>query len=242
MDDRILTSVLFLALQKNNQWLSSSSSCIATNPLSHELLHTLQLLFLADRFQVPSCISSCAEHLKSERSRPMTFSRALLLLQLPPILQSYRFIAPLWDNCLSYIAKSFQTLIGASGEGEGLNAPELTLEALQKILKMDTLHVNSEDEVFAAALLWCRMKHESLVARKDVMATLSHDLRFSWMSASFLVNDVLPTPEMDGCGSVVLQALQQMVQRMGRGRRRVGQDLDDDAAENRMQQQPRISY
>ena len=207
--------------------------------------HALQLLFLADRFEVVSCFSSCAELLKVELSHHMTFSRALLLLRLPPHLQRNKFIRPLMEDCSSHIAKSFQTLVPSSDDGEGLDAPELTLEALQKILKLDSLNVNSENQVFVAALKWTRMKYEDLEMRQEVMAALSLDLRFPWMSAAFLVHTVLPTPEMERCSSVVLRALTLMVHNLGQGRRRIEDDTDEDDEDEpdcHPLQQPRISY
>ncbi|KAK1283175.1 BTB/POZ domain-containing protein POB1 [Acorus calamus] len=120
----------------------------------------LDLLMLADKFQVVTCVRDCIEFLLKLN---MTTESALLYLELPSCVLMCNEILALTDAAKNYLTKLYKNL--SLLKDEFLN---LTMSGVEAVLKSDEARVSSEDEIIVNDALF--FKAEPLY-QKDAFAT-----------------------------------------------------------------------
>ncbi|XP_011629420.1 BTB/POZ domain-containing protein POB1-like [Amborella trichopoda] len=148
--DKVLLSIL-------NIYLFTYFGMISTNDLA--LL--LDLLVVADKFEVASCVHHCSKLLGS---LPMTRECAIKYLEHP-----YRMIdaiRPLVVVSKQYLAKQYQDLFESHDE-----LMALPLSAIEAVLSSYELHVGLGDVVFDLALEWAHAKYPNFEERREILGS-----------------------------------------------------------------------
>ncbi|KAL3693909.1 hypothetical protein R1sor_007560 [Riccia sorocarpa] len=161
----------------------------------------LDVLMLADKFEVSECMRCCSKRL---RKMPMSPESALLYLELPSSVLLAEAVQPLSDAARQFLATRYKD-IGRFTE-EVLNLPIVGLEA---VLGNDDLQVASEDAVFDFVIKWARTHYPKLEDRRDILAgRLVWLIRFPMMSSRKL-RKVLTCTDFDHelASKLVLEAL-----------------------------------
>lgn len=142
-----------------------------SSPLSQDLDAMLTLLVLSHRFTVTALTAFCTRAAADIISSPLTFQpqQAFQILSLPSSLHTLPGLRPLLASARALIRGTYAPCIrkgdlrGPLGE-----LPEIGMTVL---LESDTLAVESEDAVLAAALAWAEARshgpqgHLKLLAR-----------------------------------------------------------------------------
>eukprot|EP00850_Spirogloea_muscicola_P023036 SM000324S12593 [mRNA] locus=s324:47434:50769:- [translate_table: standard] len=135
----------------------------------------LDVLMIADKLQVVSCIRHCSKLL---RDMPMTVPQALLYLDLPVSVRQAKAVQSLMDAARAFLASHFRDLSKCNEE-----ANALPLVGIEAILASDLLHVASEDYVYDFTIRWARSKYPDVEQRRHVLdMCLAPLIRFSQMS------------------------------------------------------------
>jgi hypothetical protein len=150
----------------------------------------LQLLLVADVYQVLSVISSVASILQK-------LSENIELLQkcafeLPEHLHQYAEIESLMKEARASLFQRYKKVSTWNDSAFG----SLSIEAISLLLQNDELQCSSEEEVFEQVLIWTRKKFETAESRERVMSELCPHLRFAHMSGDFLQERVIYDPDM----------------------------------------------
>ncbi|XP_011629409.1 BTB/POZ domain-containing protein POB1 [Amborella trichopoda] len=131
------------------------------------------LLVVADKFGVASCVCHCCALLGS---LPMTQDCALQYLEQPYIMIDG--IRPLVVAAKQYLAKTYQDLFVFHDE-----LMALPLSGIEAVLSSDELHVGLEDAVFDFALEWAHANYPNLEERREMLGShIFPAIRFSHMS------------------------------------------------------------
>ncbi|KAI5423893.1 BTB/POZ domain-containing protein POB1 [Lathyrus oleraceus] len=135
----------------------------------------LDILMVADKFEVASCMRYCTRVLLNI---PMTPESALLYLELPSSVLMVDSVLPLIDAAKQYLACRYKDVTRHQEELMGL--PLVGMEAL---LSSDDLRVASEDVVFDFVLKWAKAQYPILEERREVLGMkLARFIRFPYMS------------------------------------------------------------
>ncbi|KAL0324241.1 UNVERIFIED_CONTAM: BTB/POZ domain-containing protein POB1 [Sesamum calycinum] len=161
----------------------------------------LDVLVIADKFQVEACLRYCSQLLLK---LPMDYESALLYLNLPPILLMSDSVQPLKDAASEFLAAQFKD-IGRFQE-EVLNLPLVGIEA---VLSSDDLQVATEYDVYDIVLKWARKHYPEMQERREVLKTrLLRLIRFPLMISGYL-QEVLTCNDIDPelASRIVLESL-----------------------------------
>ncbi|KAL8539417.1 hypothetical protein ACS0TY_001147 [Phlomoides rotata] len=165
--------------------------------------HTLlDLLVIADKFEVASCSRDCTQLLQN---LPMTCESASLYLDLPPSLQTSPTVEPLIDAAKQFLVAHFKDFNQCNEEM--LNLP---LASIRVILSSDDLQVTSEGVVFESVLTWARKHYPDLEERREILKIHLLDLiRFPFMSILQLTERVQTCSDIDRelANQIVIRAL-----------------------------------
>lgn len=166
---------------------------------------TLQLLVLTDRFGVKECYNSCMERLNNYLQK-VTAKEALLFLELPKFIQELPALKTLNLVSGACLAEHYGPLLSQPESEEFLN---LSKPGLELLLKTDNLDVDSEETVYLAIISWVRRNYGDLESRKRVLASFLNDIRFPWMTASFIKGTVMSSDELqsESCQKVIVSSL-----------------------------------
>ncbi|KAK9051404.1 hypothetical protein SSX86_028031 [Deinandra increscens subsp. villosa] len=134
----------------------------------------LDVLMVADKFDVSSCIKHCSHLL---RNLTMTPETVLVYLDLPfTILMSEAF------QSLTVTAKQFYVVHYkdmTKFQDEILSLPLAGVEAL---IASDDLRVKSEDSIYCFVLNWARTNYPNLQDRREIIATrLAKFIRYPYI-------------------------------------------------------------
>ncbi|MCO5567656.1 hypothetical protein L7F22_021350 [Adiantum nelumboides] len=168
---------------------------------ANSALSLLDVLMVADKYEVASCMRQCSKLL---RNLPMTPDSALLYLDLPSSVLLADAMQPLTDAAMSFLVTQYKDILRY--QEEVMNLPLAGLEAL---LSSDDLQVPSEDNVYDFVVKWAKAHYSKAEERREVLGSrLVHLIRFPMMSARKL-KKVLATSELDHevASSTVLEAL-----------------------------------
>ncbi|KAL8539418.1 hypothetical protein ACS0TY_001148 [Phlomoides rotata] len=154
-------------------------------------LHTLlDLLVIADKFEVVSCLRDCTRLL---RNMPMTCESASLYLDLPPSLLMSATVEPLIDAAKQFLVAHFKDF--NQSKEEMLN---LSLAGIQMLLSSDDLQVTSEDVVYDSVLTWVHKQYPDSEERREILKTHLLDLiRFPFMTIQHLTEKVQTCSDID---------------------------------------------
>ncbi|XP_011629410.1 BTB/POZ domain-containing protein At2g46260 [Amborella trichopoda] len=131
------------------------------------------LLVVADKFEVASCVCHCCALLGS---LPMNRDCALQYLEHPYTMIDG--IEPLLVAAKQYLAKKYQDLFESHDE-----LMALPLSGIKAVLSSDELHVGLEDAVFDFALEWAHANYPNLEERREILGSHIFPVRrFSRMS------------------------------------------------------------
>ncbi|KAL4203764.1 hypothetical protein AMTRI_Chr01g105510 [Amborella trichopoda] len=128
---------------------------------TNDLALLLDLLVVADKFEVASCVHHCSKLLGS---LPMTRECAIKYLEHP-----YRMIdaiRPLVVASKQYLAKQYQDLFESHDE-----LMALPLSANEAVLSSYELHVGLGDVVFDLALEWAHAKYPNFEERREILGS-----------------------------------------------------------------------
>lgn len=154
----------------------------------------LDVLMIADKFEVASCMRYCSRML---RNFPMTSDVALLYLDLPSSVLMADAVKPLTDAAKEFLALRFKDMTKLQAE-----VMDLPLAGLEAVLCSDDLQVASEDAVYDFAVKWVRTHYTKLEERRKVLGTrLCRLIRFSHMTCRklrkvMICNDLDPELSM----------------------------------------------
>eukprot|EP00250_Pteridium_aquilinum_P001313 c11523_g1_i1 orf=214-1836(+) len=152
-------------------------------------LSLLDVLMVADKYEVASCMRQCSKLL---RNLPMTPDSALLYLDLPSSVLLADAMQPLTDAAMSFLVSQYKDILRY--QEEVMNLPLAGIEAL---LSSDDLQVPSEDNVYDFVLKWAKAHYLKPEERKEVLGSrLVHLIRFPMMSTRKL-RKVLASSELD---------------------------------------------
>eukprot|EP00245_Coleochaete_scutata_P009279 TRINITY_DN3009_c0_g1_i1.p1 TRINITY_DN3009_c0_g1~~TRINITY_DN3009_c0_g1_i1.p1 ORF type:complete len:575 (-),score=130.09 TRINITY_DN3009_c0_g1_i1:768-2492(-) len=155
----------------------------------------LEVLTLADKFEVVSCIRHCSQLLKD---MPMTVESSLLYLDLPSTVQQADTVLAdavrvLTNAAADFLVERFKDLNKCQEE-----AMQLPIEGMEAVLASDMLQVSSEDNVYDFALKWARARYPNIDERKEVLSSkLMMHIRYPFMSNRKLKR-ALCVPEFEG--------------------------------------------
>jgi hypothetical protein len=177
--------------------------------------NVMEVLAAADKFQLPSLISSCVQYL----IRSINQENACTILNACNQLN----LSPLQDECSKFIAKNGKAILGSIG------FKKLTKEAAVSVISNQNLDV-AEEDVFDAVLAWAQaLVHSGEAATiSDAADSLLCYLRLDEMDGTFLNNSVSKSglfPEL-----VVLDAAQSAHGKQQRGAKRPFESEDGDKA------------
>lgn len=152
-------------------------------------LSLLDVLMVADKYEVASCMRQCSRLL---RNLPMTPDSALLYLDLPSSVLLADAMQPLTDAAMSFLVSQYKDILRY--QEEVMNLPLAGIEAL---LSSDDLQVPSEDNVYDFVLKWAKAHYLKAEERREVLGSrLVHLIRFPMMSTRKL-RKVLASSELD---------------------------------------------
>ncbi|KAL0393633.1 UNVERIFIED_CONTAM: BTB/POZ domain-containing protein POB1 [Sesamum latifolium] len=161
----------------------------------------LDVLVIADKFQVDACLRYCSQLLLK---LPMDYETALLYLNLPPTVLMSDSVRPLKDGANKFLAAQFKD-IGRFQE-EVLNLP---LAGIEAVLSSDDLEVATEYDVYDIVLKWARKHYPELEERREIVKTrLLRLIRFPLMISGNL-KEVLTCNDIDPqlASRIVLESL-----------------------------------
>ncbi|GLJ29263.1 hypothetical protein SUGI_0577150 [Cryptomeria japonica] len=157
----------------------------------------LDLLMVANKFEVASCVHHCIDAL----SPPTTVENALLFLDLPPNMCMVDGVQPLIIAAKRFLVQNFRMI----QEFEG----EIPLPILQEILSSDELQVRSEDILYDFVMEWTRKHYPDDDERREVLnKKLIYSIRFPYLSKEKL-KEIFSSKEIEGVGTLklILEAL-----------------------------------
>ncbi|KAL6876468.1 hypothetical protein ACP4OV_013040 [Aristida adscensionis] len=123
----------------------------------------LDILMIADKFEVVSCMRHCSQLL---RSLPMTTESALLYLDLPSSISMATAVQPLTDAAKEFLANKYKDL--TKFQDEAMNIP---LAGIEAILWSNELQVASEDAIYDFVIKWARAQYPNLEERREILGT-----------------------------------------------------------------------
>uniref|UniRef100_A0A0E0HAY6 BTB domain-containing protein n=1 Tax=Oryza nivara TaxID=4536 RepID=A0A0E0HAY6_ORYNI len=123
----------------------------------------LDILMIADKFEVVSCMRHCSQLL---RSLPMTTESALLYLDLPSSISMAAAVQPLTDTAKAFLANKYKDLTKL--QDEAMNIP---LAGIEAILWSNDLQVASEDAIYDFVIKWARSQYPKLEERREILGT-----------------------------------------------------------------------
>ncbi|KAK1369933.1 BTB/POZ domain-containing protein POB1-like [Heracleum sosnowskyi] len=172
------------------------------NTLSKTTLSSLlDILMLADKYDVASCMRYCSQQLSK---LPMTCNFALSLLDLPSSVLQDVALQQLTHSAKQFIAFQFRNM--KKFENQVLN---LSLTGIEAILSSDDIQVRSEDVLYDLVLKWAEVHYPEVEERREVLETrLRQLIRFPYMTRSKLKEITSSTnfgPEV--ASEIVLEAL-----------------------------------
>ncbi|KAG6531514.1 BTB/POZ domain-containing protein POB1-like [Zingiber officinale] len=139
----------------------------------------LDVLKVADKFEVVSCMHYCSKLL---RSLPVTTESALLYLDLPNSISLAYAIQPVIDAAKDFLVNSYKDI--ATFQDKIMNFP---LAAIEAILSSDDLQVISEDDLYDFVLKWAHTQYTIVGERRDILSyRLLHHIRFAYLSCKKL--------------------------------------------------------
>ncbi|EPS73437.1 hypothetical protein M569_01319, partial [Genlisea aurea] len=165
------------------------------------LIALLDVLMVADKFEVASCMRYCSCLL---RNLPMTCESAFLYLDLPSNVSMAEIVQPLIDAAKQFLAARFKDI--SKFQEELLKLP---LAGVEAVLSSDELQVASEDAIYDFVLKWARMHYQKTEERREILSTrLLRFVRFPCMSCRKL-KKVLVCSDIDTelASKVVMDAL-----------------------------------
>ncbi|GBG65902.1 hypothetical protein CBR_g54193 [Chara braunii] len=148
----------------------------------------LDVLLMADRFQVDACTHHCTKLLNEF---DLTVEDRLQFLNLPVAVQETDAVKSLIEGAKEHIAVHFRDLHKMMNE-----ALTLPLPGVEILLESDAINVSSEDIVFDFVIKWVRQHTQDPVERQEVFKRLIHLVRFPWMSNKRLMR-VCSSPDLD---------------------------------------------
>ncbi|KAH9303601.1 hypothetical protein KI387_008005 [Taxus chinensis] len=135
----------------------------------------LDVLMVADKFEVPSCFHHCIGALQS---LPMTIDSASLFISLPPSVLMVDAVQSLINVAKSFLTKYFSDTQLITEEH--MNLP---LAVIEEVLSSDKLKVRSEDALYDFVIRWSKKNYPNDEERRYVLTyRLSHLLRFPHMT------------------------------------------------------------
>ncbi|ESQ37746.1 hypothetical protein EUTSA_v10028626mg [Eutrema salsugineum] len=136
----------------------------------------LDVLIIADKFGVDSCMKYCSRLLLN---MPMTIDSALLLLHLPQNVRRNDFVKPLTHAAVQFLISHYKDISKISPE-EWMALP---LVAMMTILASSSLMVSSEDNLYELVLRWAKSNYSVLEERQAILAShLAPFIRFPQMT------------------------------------------------------------
>uniref|UniRef100_K3XW59 BTB domain-containing protein n=1 Tax=Setaria italica TaxID=4555 RepID=K3XW59_SETIT len=149
----------------------------------------LDILMIADKFEVVSCMRHCSQLL---RSLPMTTESALLYLDLPSSISVATAVQPLTDTAKEFLANKYKDLTKFQDE-----AMTIPLAGIEAILWSNDLQVASEDAIYDFVIKWARAQYPKLEERREILGTrLLPLVRFCHMTCRKL-RKVLACSDLD---------------------------------------------
>ncbi|CAL5053054.1 unnamed protein product [Urochloa decumbens] len=149
----------------------------------------LDILMIADKFEVVSCMRHCSQLL---RSLPMTTESALLYLDLPSSISMASAVQPLTDTAKEFLANKYKDLTKFQDE-----AMTIPLAGIEAILWSNDLQVASEDAIYDFVIKWARAQYPKLEERREILGTrLLPLVRFCHMTCRKL-RKVLACSDLD---------------------------------------------
>ncbi|KAK1286111.1 BTB/POZ domain-containing protein POB1 [Acorus calamus] len=160
-----------------------------SSTMTKSFVALLDLMFLADKFDVISCVGVCGQFLCYF---PMTMESALRYLEIPPHILMRRGIQSLVEKAREFLVSHYKDLM--KREDDLMNLPIVALEA---ILSRDDIQVTSENMVYEIVLKWARVRYPKQDDRRAALGEwITHLVRFPYMSSQKL-RDVLSCEDLD---------------------------------------------
>ncbi|VAI39527.1 unnamed protein product [Triticum turgidum subsp. durum] len=132
----------------------------------------LDILMVADKFEVPSCMRDCSQLLTS---LPMTTESALLYLDHPCSILIPATVHHLIVAAKDFLAKKYSDV--HKFQDELMN---MSLAGIEAIFSSTDLHVVNEDCLYRLLLKWARARYPELEERRKILSShLIPLLRFS---------------------------------------------------------------
>jgi hypothetical protein len=190
----------------------------------------VQLLLIADLYQILPMISAVASILKSRLPEDIKLVQKTAS-ELPEHLHHYGEIA-------SVIKEARASLFQRYKHVSTWNDPDfasLSVDAFRFLLQNDELQFASEEEVFQQVHEWSRKRFEDSESRQRVMSELCPHFRFAYMSGEFLQERVIYDPDMQSSVSqkhiieVLLYAASSNQQGLEQGEAFLGKDWCSEA-------------
>ncbi|KAK1264948.1 BTB/POZ domain-containing protein POB1 [Acorus gramineus] len=160
----------------------------------------MRLLFQADKFEVPSCISHCVQLLLGLQ---MTVDSAISVLEMPLCVRMRPDIKPLIDKAEEILAHNFADVARQMDKLENID-----MVLLESMLSRDDLRVSSEHEVFDMVLELARSRFPKEELREVLTSLVGRIVRLPYMTCAKL-REVLVREDLDRdvVENVVLEAL-----------------------------------
>ncbi|EOA22441.1 hypothetical protein CARUB_v10003087mg [Capsella rubella] len=164
----------------------------------------LDVIIVADKFEVASCMTHCSRLLLRT---PMRFDTALRLLDLPPSLLMADSVKPLITAARQYVPSCYKAILkfvslSSSSNFQSIDETcfhfrrleddmesfmALPLVGIEAILASTGLQVSSEDLLYELVLRWAKSHYSVLEERQEILGShLSRYIRFPHMTCGKL--------------------------------------------------------
>ncbi|XP_076950226.1 BTB/POZ domain-containing protein POB1-like [Bidens hawaiensis] len=141
----------------------------------------LDVLVIADKFDVPSCVRYCGHLL---RNLPMEPKSVLLYLDLPSTILTAEGLRSLTVAAKQFYAVHYKDITKYQDE-----IHRLPLESVEAIISSDDLKVATEDDVYVFVIKWARTHYpEREDHRIILMSRIAKFIRFPYMTHGMLTN------------------------------------------------------
>ncbi|XP_076951481.1 BTB/POZ domain-containing protein POB1-like isoform X2 [Bidens hawaiensis] len=149
----------------------------------------LDVLKIADKFDVGSCMRYCSRLL---RNLPMTPESVLVYLDLPSTVLMAKAFQPLTVAVKQFYAVHFKDI--TKFQDEILN---LSLTGVEAIIASDDLRLISENSVYCFVINWARTQYPKIEDRRQIIASrLAKFIRYPYMTHAMLTH-LLTCEEFD---------------------------------------------
>ncbi|XP_076954527.1 BTB/POZ domain-containing protein POB1-like [Bidens hawaiensis] len=141
----------------------------------------LDVLVIADKFDVPSCMRYCGHLL---RNLPMTPESVLVYLDLPSTILTAEAFRP-----LTFAAKQFYSVHYKDITKYQDEIHSLPLASVEAIISSDDLKVETEDSLYKFVIEWARAHYPKIEDRREILMTrLAKFIRYPYMTREMLTN------------------------------------------------------